>query len=150
MMISPVRLSTSLGLAWAFAGQQAAALGARLGLGPLGFVAMLPRAVSRMMDGELKRLEMMVRRILFLVAMETPLPAVRLASPRQAPDRSAAPAQPEEPRVFTMPAFRLTETSRSPEQKASRLASRLAARGRHEADPAFRPGPHDLLPAKSG
>ena len=102
-----------------------------------------------MMDGDLKRLETMVRRILLLVAMETPLPAVRLAPPRQAPDRPAAPAELEEPRLFTRPVFRLTESSPSPEQKASRLAARLAARAQHEADPAFRPGPHDLLPAKS-
>ena len=74
MMISPVRLSASLGLAWAFAGQQAAALATRLGLGPLGMRAFLPRAVCQAVDAELKRLETMVRRILFLIAMETPLP----------------------------------------------------------------------------
>ncbi|MCA8892935.1 MAG: hypothetical protein KDA56_14210 [Hyphomonas sp.] len=44
MMISPVRLSASHGLAWAFAGQQAAALATRLGLGPLGMHAFLPPA----------------------------------------------------------------------------------------------------------
>ena len=76
MMISPVRLSASLGLAWAFAGQQAAALATRLGLGPLGMRAFLPRAVCQAVDAELKRLETMVRRILFLIAMETPLPEV--------------------------------------------------------------------------
>ena len=151
MMISPVRLSASLGLAWAFAGQQASALATRLGLGPLGMRAFLPRAMCRMMDGELKRLETMVRRILFLVAMETPLPAARIAPPRQAPDLSRLPAEPAEPPVFPLPAFRLTEASASPAQKVSRLAARLAARARYPAagtDPANRPGPHDMLPAK--
>lgn len=148
MMISPVRLSASLGLAWAYAGQQAAALADRLGLGPLGIRAVLPRSVCRAMDAELKRLETMVRRILFLVAMETPLPPVHLAPPRQRSVRPDMPAVPPVQPVFPLPAFRLTEAGPSSAQKASRLAARLAARARHQADPAFRPGPHDLVPAK--
>ncbi|KCZ90959.1 hypothetical protein [Hyphomonas jannaschiana] len=152
MMISPVRLSASLGLAWAFAGQQAAALATRLGLGPLGMRAFLPRAVCRAMDGELKRLETMVRRILFLTAMETPLPEAEPVSPSKAAAKDVPLGRPApEPRVFTLPVFRLTETSPSPAQKASRLAARLAARARYEAgraDPDARPGPHDLVPAK--
>ena len=68
MMFSPVRLTASLGLAWAYASQQAAALATRLGLGPLGIRAFMPRAVCRMVDADLKRMETMVRRILFLAA----------------------------------------------------------------------------------
>jgi hypothetical protein len=82
MMISPVHLSSSLGLAWAYAGQQAAALAGWLGLGPLGIRAFLLRAVFQKEDADLKRLETLVRRILFLVAMETPLPEFRQAPPR--------------------------------------------------------------------
>lgn len=151
MMFSPVRLTTSLGLAWAYAGQQVAALATKLGLGPLGVRAFLPRAVCRMVDAELKRLETLARRILFLSAMETPLPPVRLAGPRQpsgtrAPSNSVPPAQ----LVFPLPPFRLTETVPSPAQAGARLAARLAARARRDAaqaDPVPRPGPHDLLPA---
>ncbi|MAB09913.1 hypothetical protein [Hyphomonas sp.] len=152
MMISPVRLSASLGLAWAFAGQQAAALATRLGLGPLGMRAFLPRAVCQAVDAELKRLETMVRRILFLIAMETPLPeAGTVPLIRKSRQGAPPPAGAADARVFGLPAFRLTETSRSPAQKASRLAARLAARARYEpgrADPEARPGPQDLVPAK--
>lgn len=156
MMISPVRLSASLGLAWAFASQQAAALAARLGLGPLGLRALLPRAVCRAMDAELKRLETMVRRILFLVAMETPLPDVRPVPSRQRPVRPQLPVGPTVQPVFPLPVFRLTEAAPSSAQKASRQAARLAAcycqqacQEVDPADPAFRPGPQDLLPAKA-
>ncbi|MEZ6001651.1 hypothetical protein [Hyphomonas sp.] len=151
MMISPIRLSASLGLAWAYAGQQAAALATRLALGPLGIRAFLPRAVCRVVDAELKRLETMVRRILFLVAMETPLPPARQGTPRETagartPSDAAAPVQ----LLFPLPAFRLTESCPLPAQKVSRLAARLAARGRRQAgqeDPAPRPGAQDMLPA---
>ena len=151
MMISPVRLSSSLGLAWAFAAQQVAALASWLDLGPLGIRAFLPRAVCRRVDEELKRLETLVRRVLFLAAMETPLPPVRLSAPkdgaaRRAPSGASPPAQ----FVFPLPAFRLTESTPSPAQKGSRLAARLAARARYregQADPTFRPGPDDMLPA---
>jgi len=148
MMFSPVRLSSSLGLAWAWAGQQAAALAGRLGLGPLGIRAFLPRAVCRQVDADLKRLETLVRRVLFLVAMETPLPQLRQAAPRE-PSHARPPATPPVQLVFPLPAFRLTESSPSPAQKVSRLAARLAARNRRAAapDPAHRPGPHDMLPA---
>lgn len=85
MIFSPLRLSFSLGLAWAWAwaGQQAAALAGRLGLGPLGIRVFLPRAVCRQVDADLKRLETLVRRVLFLVAMEAPLPQLRQAVPRE-------------------------------------------------------------------
>ncbi len=155
MMISPVRLSASLGLAWAFAGQQAAALATRLGLGPLGMRAFLPRAVCQAVDAELKRLETMVRRILFLTAMETPLPEAAPAPRGRQPGQAAPPASPPaggaDPRVFGLPVFRLTEASPSPGQKTSHLAARFAARARHgadQADPEARPGPQDLVPAK--
>jgi hypothetical protein len=49
-----------------------------LGLGPLGIRAFL----CQKEDADLKRLETLVRRILFLVAMETPLPEFRQAPPR--------------------------------------------------------------------
>jgi hypothetical protein len=158
-MFSPVRLSSSLGLAWAYAGQQAAALATWLGLGPLGVRAVLPRDVCRKLDGELKRLETMVRRILFLVAMQTPLPEVRLASPRRTSGtRRASAATPPAPLLFPFPMFRLIDLPPAP--PASRLAARVAARARARAcahaqagagqgDPAVRPGPHDLLPARS-
>ena len=149
MMISSVRLSASLGLAWAFASQQAAALGTRLGLGPLGMRAFLPRAVCQKVDADLKRLETLVRRILFLVAMETPLQEFRQAPPRDMSGKRP-PAAPPVQLVFPLPAFRLTEASPSPVLKGSRLAARLAARNRRAAepqDPAHRSGPHDMLPA---
>jgi len=152
MMISPVRLSASLGLAWAYAGQQAAALATRLGLGPLGMRAFLPRAVCRAVDGELKRLETMLRRILFLIAMETPLPEAGPAPlSRESRQGAPPPAGASDSPVFGLPVFRLTETSLSPAQKASRLAARLAARARYEtsrSDPEARPGPQDLVPAR--
>ncbi|HAE28070.1 MULTISPECIES: hypothetical protein [Hyphomonas] len=148
---SPVRLSASLGLAWAYAGQQAAALATKLGLGPLGVRAFLPRAVCRMVDAELKRLETMVRRILFLTAMETPLPEAWPAPQRKGVCQAAPPADRAGPGVFGLPVFRLTETLLSPAKKASRLAARLAVRARYEgarSDPEARLGLQDLVPAK--
>jgi hypothetical protein len=145
MMISPVHLSSSLGLAWAYAGQQAAALAGWLGLGPLGIRAFLLRAVCQKEDADLKRLETLVRRILFLVAMETPLPEFRQAPPRDLSGKRP-PAAPPVQIVFPLPAFRLTEVSPSPVLKGSRLAARNR-RLAEPQDPAHRPGPHDMLPA---
>ncbi|MBD3769735.1 MAG: hypothetical protein IE925_06260 [Rhodobacterales bacterium] len=158
MMFSPVQLSRSLGLAWAYAGQQAAALAVRLGLGPLGIRAVLPRSVCRVVDDELKRLETLVRRVLFLVAMDTPLPPVRQVARREPsgaePGTKSPPAAPPPQLVFPFPAFRLTEATPSLSHKVSRVAARLAARARYrngaeagQAEPPVRSHPDDLLPA---
>ena len=156
MMYSPVHLSRSLGLAWAYAGQQAAAIAARLGLGPLGVRAVLPRAMCRKLDAELKRLETIVRRVLFLVAMETPLPAFRQGPPRKMQENAAPPATAPARLVFPLPAFRLTESDPALSQNSLTEAARLAARTRYAKriwqtagdEPAARPGPDDFLPAR--
>jgi len=83
-MFTPIRLSRSLGLAWALASQQLTALIQSLGLGPLAVRAFLPRAACRALDDELKRLETLVRRVLFIAAMEAPLPRLRRMKPRKA------------------------------------------------------------------
>ena len=141
MLFHPVRLTRSLGLAWAFAGQQVGQLTVRLGLGPLAIRAFLTRAACRALDRELKQLEMLVRRVLFLVAMDTPLPALRKAR-AGTPMPPALPAGEAVRPLFRVPAFRLTESDRAARPGPGRLAVRL--RARNQDDPAR---PDDLLPA---
>lgn len=143
MLFRPIRLSRSLGLAWAYAGQQVRHVFGLLDLGPMAVRAFLPHRACRLLDRELKRLETLVRRVLFLVAMDTPLPAVR----KGGKDRATSPALPagEQARpAFTMPAFRLTEPSgrRAPSFTGKR-AERFGP-----PDPLARPlQPLDLVPS---
>jgi hypothetical protein len=144
-MFTPIRLSRSLGLAWALASQQLTALIQSLGLGPLAVRAFLPRAVCRALDDELKRLETLVRRVLFIAAMEAPLPRLRRVKPRTGPP-PRPPSPPEGERdtpIFPVPAFRLTESARQPNPGPSvaRTAPSPAS------DPADRPRPDDLIPS---
>ena len=145
MMIQPVRLSRSLGLAWALARQGFEQLTDRLGLGIVAIRAVLPRAACRALDRDLKQLETLVRRILFLAAMDTPLPPARRAGRRNTepppPQPSGQAGEARRP-LFPLPAFRLTESVRTAGPEPDRLASRLRARS--QEDP---PGPDDLLPA---
>jgi len=152
MLVPPVRLSSSLGLAWAFARQRAAQLAEAFGLGPLAVRAFVTRAVHRALDRELTGLETLVRRILFLVAMETPLP--RWTGPVGArktlrPARKPAPVTSEEAepaaRRFRVPDFRLLEPVRMPR----RDREDVPAPGPDAAPPEPRnaPRPYDEVPA---
>lgn len=114
MMIQPLRLTASLGLLWALASQRLERLSDRLGLGPLAIRAFLPRALHRTVKQELTALEAMVRRVLFLVAMDSPLPrwtprgaGQAQPQPEEIQDRQSAPRA--DPPLFPVPAFRLTE-----------------------------------------
>ena len=151
MLPPPVRLSRSLGLAWQYARQRLTLLTDAFGLGPLVIRAFLRRDIRRGLDRELVRLEIMVRRVLFIAAMETPLP---LWKPRTAgkgapvavqvseaapPATSEAPARPS----FCVPAFRLIETAGRP-----RATPEAAPRVPADPDtPTFRPRPDDYVPA---
>lgn len=143
MLIRPIRLSRSLGLAWAYAGQQVRHVFDLLDLGPVAVRAFLPHGACRLLDRELKRLETLVRRVLFLVAMETPLPALRQAG--QGPATPPVPPADKQARpAFTVPAFRLTDPAgrRAPAPTVEQ-AERFGP-----PDPLARPlQPHDLVPS---
>jgi len=144
-MFTPIRLSRSLGLAWALASQQLTALIQSLGLGPLAVRAFLPRAVCRALEDELKRLETLVRRVLFIAAMETPLPRFRHRKSRTGPPPQP-PCQAEgerEPLLFPVPAFRLIESTRQPQPGPS-VARMVPGPARAPED---RPRPDDLIPS---
>lgn len=153
-MFRPVHLSRSLGLGWAFARQQLRQISERLGLGPLAIRAFLPREACRRLDRELKQLETLVRRILFLAAMDRPLPALRPRRARPAPNvpqeleeqAEAPPEAPPEPPLFPVPAFRLTESTPT-HQATPHRPQNLLARRLHARDPEARPRPDDLLPS---
>ncbi|HPF22015.1 MAG: hypothetical protein R3C08_00400 [Hyphomonas sp.] len=119
MLVPPIRLSSSLGLAWAFARRRAAQLAEAFDLGP--------RAVHRALDGELTGLETLVHRILFLVAMGTPLP--RWTGPVGArktvrPVRKPAPVTPDARLFDRFSALRLALAE--PDRQVARLRQKLA------------------------
>ena len=151
-MIHPLRLTASLGLLWALAGQRLRRMSDALGLGPLAIRAFLPRRLYGLVKQDLIALEALVRRVLFLVAMETPLPrwqpreTGKRAAPEaaevaeaseatEAADEASPPPAPAGPPLFPVPAFRLTEP---PVRDAP---TPLPGERRLPAAPAAPPGP---------
>lgn len=152
MLVPPVRLSTSLGLAWAYARRRAGELADAFGLGPLAVHAFVTRAIHKALDRELTGLEALVRRVLFIAAMETPLPrwtgpvGVRKtarAPPRPVPD-AVEEAEPPA-RRFRVPDFRLIEPVRVP--RRDREDDATPDTGDRLPEPHNAPRPFDYVPA---